>query len=222
MTQLQAAYGNALIAARGFGAPETTEAFARARESAAGDDASNDLAADYGLWVGSYVRGDLPAMRAHAAALLADVARRDRILARQASRIGSQGMTHCFAGEFVEARANLELALALFEPGRDDDLAFRFPPDPGTAAMVYLAFASWALGEFGQAASLIGRMQNADRGYLTPTMLAHATDAYGLFRVDARRPRAPGRASPNSPKIAAIMSSLCSGLRRVSSRLGGR
>ena len=30
--QLQVAYGNALIAARGFGAPETTEAFAKARE----------------------------------------------------------------------------------------------------------------------------------------------------------------------------------------------
>ncbi len=34
LTQLHVAYGNALIAARGFGAPETTEAFARARESA--------------------------------------------------------------------------------------------------------------------------------------------------------------------------------------------
>ena len=34
LTQLQVAYGNALIAARGYGAPETTEAFARARESA--------------------------------------------------------------------------------------------------------------------------------------------------------------------------------------------
>ena len=33
LTQLNIAYGNALIAARGFGAPETTEAFARARES---------------------------------------------------------------------------------------------------------------------------------------------------------------------------------------------
>ena len=31
-TQLHVAYGNALIAARGYGAPETTEAFARARE----------------------------------------------------------------------------------------------------------------------------------------------------------------------------------------------
>ena len=60
LTQLHVAYGNALIAARGYGAPETTEAFARARESAAGDkDAPERLAADYGLWVGSYVRGEL-------------------------------------------------------------------------------------------------------------------------------------------------------------------
>ena len=34
LTQLHVAYGNALLAARGIGAPETTEAFARARESA--------------------------------------------------------------------------------------------------------------------------------------------------------------------------------------------
>ena len=55
LTQLHVAYGNALFAARGYGAPETTEAFARARESAAGDkDAPERLAADYGLWVGSY------------------------------------------------------------------------------------------------------------------------------------------------------------------------
>ena len=32
LTQLHVAYGNALIAARGYGAPETTEAFAKARE----------------------------------------------------------------------------------------------------------------------------------------------------------------------------------------------
>ena len=77
MTQLQTAYGNALIAARGHGAPETIEAFARARKSASGDeDAPGRLAADYGLWVGSYVRGDLPSMRTHAAAFLAGVAAR--------------------------------------------------------------------------------------------------------------------------------------------------
>ena len=86
------AYGNALIAARGFGAPETTEAFARARESASGDkNASERLAADYGLWVGSYVRGELPSMRAHAAAFLNDVARRATIRPRPASPIALAG-----------------------------------------------------------------------------------------------------------------------------------
>ena len=75
LPQLHAAYGNALIAARGHGARETIEAFARARKSASGDeDAPGRLAADYGLWVGSYVRGNLPSMRTHAAAFLAVVA----------------------------------------------------------------------------------------------------------------------------------------------------
>ncbi len=51
LTQLHVARGNALIAARGYGAPETTQAFARARVSAAGAmDAPERLAVDYGLW----------------------------------------------------------------------------------------------------------------------------------------------------------------------------
>ena len=77
MTQLQVAYGNALIAARGFGAPETTEAFARARQSAFSEqDAPERLAADFGLWAASYSRGDLASMRAHSADFLADMAGR--------------------------------------------------------------------------------------------------------------------------------------------------
>ena len=74
LTRLHVSYGNALLQARGYGAPETTEAFARARESAASDkDALGRLASDYGLWVSSYVRGDLPSMREHAAGFLSDV-----------------------------------------------------------------------------------------------------------------------------------------------------
>ena len=138
---MHVAYGNALITARGFGAPETTEAFARARESSSGDkDAPERLAADYGLWVGSYVRGDLPSMRAHAAAFLSDVeARPDSPEAGVAHRVG--GITCWFAGEYREARDHLERALALFQPGRDDDLAFRFGLDAGVSRHGLLAFA---------------------------------------------------------------------------------
>ena len=159
LTQLHVAYGNALIAARGYSAPETAEAFARARESASGDeDAPGRLAADYGLWASSYMRGDLPSMRAHAEAFLGDVeARPNSPEASVAHR--AAGMTCWFAGEYREARGHLERALALFEPGRDDDLTFRFAWDPGVAAMASLAIASWALGEVDRAISLIDRMQ---------------------------------------------------------------
>ena len=132
--QLQVAYGNALIAARGFGAPETTEAFSKARESAVGDRVAPErLAADYGLWVGSFVRGELSAMRACAKAFLSDVAASpDSPETGVARRIA--GTTHWFAGEYRQAREHLERTLALFEAGSDDDLAFRFGQDAGVAA----------------------------------------------------------------------------------------
>ena len=201
LTQLQVAYGNALIAARGYGAPETTEAFARARESASGDkDAPERLAADYGLWVGSYVRGELPSMRAHAAAFLSDVeARPDSPEAGVAHR--AAGITCWFAGEYREARDHLERALALFQPGRDDDLAFRFGLDPGVAAMAYLAIASWPLGDVDRAISLIDRMQTriADLTHVGTLAFGRMHAAmFELMRGDH------SRAAPNAVELARL------------------
>jgi predicted ATPase/class 3 adenylate cyclase len=201
LTHLQVAYGNALIAARGFGAPETTQAFARARESASGEkDAPERLAADYGLWVGSFTRGELPSMRAHAAAFLGDVeARPDSPEAGVAHR--AAGMTCWFAGEYRDARDHLECALALFQPGRDDDLAFRFGQDPGVSAMPYLAIASWALGEVDRSVLLIDRMQTRMAGIAHVGTLAvgrlHAA-LFELMRGDRTR------AAPNAFELARL------------------
>jgi hypothetical protein len=139
LTHLRVAYGNALIAARGFGAPETTDAFAKARESAFGErDAPGRLAADFGLWASSYVRGELPSMRAYAAAFLRDVeARPDSPEAGVAHR--TVGINCWFAGEYREARDHFARALVSFQPRRDDDLAFRFGVDPGVVATAHLA-----------------------------------------------------------------------------------
>ena len=198
---MHVAYGNALIAARGYGAPETTEAFARARESASGDkDAPERLAADYGLWVGSYMRGELPSMRAHAAAFLSDVeARPDSPEAGVAHR--AAGITCWFAGEYREARDHLERALALFQPGRDDDLAFRFGQDPGVGAMAYLAIASWPLGEVDRAISLIDRMQTriADLTHVGTLAFGRMHAAmFELMRGDH------ARAAPNAFELARL------------------
>ncbi len=67
------------------------------------------------------MRGVTPSMTAHAAALLSDVeARPNSPEAGVAHR--ATGVTCWFAGEYREARDYLERALALFQPGRDDDL----------------------------------------------------------------------------------------------------
>ena len=159
LTRLHVAHGNALIAARGFGAAETADAFAKARESAAGGkDAPERLAAEYGLWAGNFVRGELPSMRAHSSAFLGDVeARPDSPEAGVAHR--AAGITCWVAGEYAQAREHLERALALFQPGRDDDLAFRFGPDPGVLAMNYLALTLWPMGDIGGAVSLVDRAE---------------------------------------------------------------
>jgi class 3 adenylate cyclase/predicted ATPase len=152
--RLQVAYGNALFAARGPGARETTEAFARARESFGDKDAPQRLSADYGLWVGSFSRGELAPMRAHAETFLSDVeSNPDSPEAGVAHR--AVGQTHWFAGEYREAQDHLERALALFQPGRDDDLVFRFGQDAGAVAMLNLALVLWPLGDIGRAVSLV-------------------------------------------------------------------
>ena len=201
LSRLHVAYGNALIAARGYAAPETRQAFARAGESALGDkDAPERLAADYGLWASSYVRGDLPSMRAFAAAFLSDIgARPDSPESGVAHR--AAGITCWFAGEYREARDHFERALALFQPGRDDDLAFRFGLDHGVVAMSYLAIASWPLGEVGCAVSLIARMQTRIADLTHVSTLAFGKMLAALFELmrgdDAR-------ASPNAFELARL------------------
>ncbi|HZZ62057.1 MAG TPA: AAA family ATPase [Roseiarcus sp.] len=177
--QLHVAYANALIAARGHGALETAEAFTKARGSASEEDTPAILAADYGLWAGCYVRGELTAMKTHAAALLADIERKpDLPEASVAHRVA--GTSHWAAGEYEEARNHLERALALFQPGRDDDLAFRFGQDPGVAAMADLAHVLWQLGDVDRATSLMERLEARIAG------VAHVgTIAFGRFHLAA-------------------------------------
>ncbi len=155
--QLLVAYGNALMVARGSGAPETVNAFARARESAVGDmDAQERLAADYGLWVGSLLRGELSAMRAYVRSSLSAFEASPGSPEAGIIHAGIAGTTDWYAGDYVPARDHLERALALFVPGRDDDLAFRFGQDSGVTVMLYLALTLWPLGDIRRAISVVG------------------------------------------------------------------
>ena len=186
LTQLHVARANALFAARGYGAPETTGAFRRAHESAHGDrDPADRLAADYGLWAGSYARGELSPMRAHVEAFLSDIeATPDSPEAGIAYRVC--GVTHQFAGEYAEARENLERALALFQPGRDDDLAFHFGLDVGATVLICSALAFWPLGEVERALSLAEGAQARLAAITHAGTLAFGRQHLALFELTRR------------------------------------
>ena len=176
LLRLQVSYGNAMIAAHGHGAPETLAAFTRAHQlGASAADVYTRLSIDYGQWAGSYVHGELTAMFEPAQALLRDVqSRPGSPEAGVAHRVN--GVTRWFAGDYSEARSHLEQALAIFDPERDRDLAFRFGQDVGVSAMVYLAIVLWPLGEVDRARELV------DAAATRIAKLGHlATSTYGLM-----------------------------------------
>jgi tetratricopeptide (TPR) repeat protein len=165
--KLQVAYGTAMIAAHGHAAPETAAAFRRAHELAAGhSDVSERNSVNYGLWAGSYVRGELDAMRDAAQDLLADSASQPHA-AEAGVAHRAFGVTQWFAGNFTDAHAHLEQALAIFDPERDRDLAFRFGQDVGVSAMAYLSIVLRPLGEPDRARELIDQASQLarDLGY---------------------------------------------------------
>jgi tetratricopeptide (TPR) repeat protein len=138
---------NALIASHGYGAPETTAAFARAREIVGDDpEAPERSSVAYGLWVGSYMRCELTVMREAAAAFISDAEGRPAAPeASVAHRIN--GVTKWLSGDFSDAKSDYEKAIAIFDPARDGELAFRFGQDPGVGAWAYQSLTLWPLGQ---------------------------------------------------------------------------
>jgi len=199
--KLHVAYAHAMIAAHGHGAPETVAAFVRAHELAANSaDMQARFSSNYGLWAGSYLHGDLPGMFEPAQAFLRDVetgpGSPEAGVAHRA-----YGVTQWFTGNFVEARTHLERAVAVFDPERDRDLAFRFGQDVGVSAMVYLAIVLWPLGEVDRAREI------ADAAAALIAKLNHlATSTYGLmhcaiFEIIARN---AGRAAPLAKALSSV------------------
>jgi tetratricopeptide (TPR) repeat protein len=186
--RLQISYGNALISARGYGAQETTAAFARARELVAqAEDAADRFSAYYGLWVGPFTRGELAPMREVVQALLRDC--EDKPTSPEAGiahRLA--GTTNWYAGDFEEALVHLDQALAIFDPQRDRDLAYRFGHDVGVAEMAYLAMVRWSLGETDRAHQLAAEMvtRAIQTGHIPTVVYGHMHKA--IFEFMRRNP----------------------------------
>ena len=181
--QLQTAYGNALMAARGYQAPETAAAFVRARELAAGiENASERFSVYYGQWAGSFVRAELAPMREIAQTMLRECQNRQES-SEAAIAYRLSGETKWFAGNFLQARTELERALAIFDPERDRELAFRFGQDVCVTAMAFLACVLWPLGEVDRARRLNEDAVARAVGDGHVASIAYAHVVYALFEV---------------------------------------
>ena len=132
-------------------------------------------------------------------AFLSDVeARPDSPEAGVAHR--AAGQTCWFAGEYREARDHFERALALFQPGRDDDLAFRFGLDPGVAAMANLATRrGLSARSIARLRSLTTACRRGSRASHHVGTLAHAMIARGMFELMRGDLRAPLQNASESP-----------------------
>jgi class 3 adenylate cyclase/predicted ATPase len=168
---LQTSLGSALIWAKGYWAPETSAAFARARELASQEeDASERFSAYYGLWVGHLHRCEPGPIREMAELFLREAtARPDCPEALIAHR--NSGVTCWYFGDFASAHDHFRKSIQLYDQACHADFAKRFGQDPRTAAKIWDAFTLWVLGRIDEALALAGgALADADSAMRVPTL----------------------------------------------------
>src|SRR6516165_10208699 len=168
---LQTRLGNAPIWAKGYQAPETSAAFARARELASREeDASERFSAYYGLWVGHLTRGEPAPTREIAELFLREATARPNCPeALVAHRIS--GSTCFYFGDFAVAHDHFQKTIELHDQARHADFANRFGTDPRVAAEISDALTLWVLGRIDEALLLADRaLAGAESAAHAPTM----------------------------------------------------
>jgi len=201
--QLQISLGNALIWAKGWTAPETRAAFARARELANQvEDASERFSAYFGLWSGYLNRCEPAPMREMAELFLREATARpdcpETLVAHRVSAV-----TCFYFGDFAGAHDHFQKAIELYDPARDADFANRFGQDPRASAEIYDALTLWVLGRIDEALRLADRaLADAESARHAPTM-GHAllfAAWLGFLRYN------PGAVATYSQALADIVS----------------
>lgn len=138
--------GPALIATAGFASQEVGEVYDVARSLCeASPENPATFPAMWGSWVFFLVKGKLGSSRSFAERMLAlgeSTGNTDLLIEAR----WALGNSHYWLGEMEPARAQLEKAIAAYDPERHRSHALLFGQDPGVAAHCYLSFVYWMLG----------------------------------------------------------------------------
>jgi predicted ATPase len=148
---LQITLGQAMIATKGYGAPESGKAFDRARSLCEQLDRPSQLASVlHGQWLYVLVAGDLAFARRLAEELLSlGMERNDPVWTVMGCR--TCGLTCFWLGEFVSAHAYLERGLLLYDRAHLSRYAEVTLDDPTIVMHAYLAWPLLCLGYLDQA-----------------------------------------------------------------------
>jgi predicted ATPase/class 3 adenylate cyclase/DNA-binding winged helix-turn-helix (wHTH) protein len=178
---LQTTLGPALMATKGYAAPEVECAYARARELCQQVGETPQLfQALWGLWYFHLVRAEFRTARALGEQLL-DLAQRVQApgLLLLAHRVLGQTLT--FLGEFSAAQVHLERGMTLYQPERYRSLASLYGQDQGVICRSWAALALWYLGYPDQALRRSREALSLSQELAHPFSLAYAICFAGMF-----------------------------------------
>jgi predicted ATPase len=171
---IQTSLGPALMATRGFAAPEVERAYARARELCQQLGETPQLFPVLrGLWRYYGVRADFQAAHTLGEQLLwlAQSTQDDALLLEAHLALGSALF---WGGDFVSARVHLEEVNALYDPQRHHAHALSYGLDPGVVGLSYAAQVLWCLGYADQALQRNLDSLMLAQAFPHPHTLAHA------------------------------------------------
>jgi len=193
---LQTTLGPALMATKGFGAPEVQHAYARARELCQQvGEAAPLFPVLRGLSTFYIVRAETLTAHELAEELLR-LAQRAQDAAMLVEAYSMLGTTAFYLGEIASARAHLEQAEALYDPKQHRAHAFLdVGTDPGVLCLIYAAQVLWLLGHSDQALTKSRRALALAQDLSHAFSLAYAQDfAAILHRLRGEEPAAQEQA----------------------------
>lgn len=150
---LQITLGPAMVATKGYGAPEVAAIYTRAQELAQriGETTSEELKSLrfpllFGLWLSYLVRAELDSARELGENCIA-LARQQQDGALMLEAHRAMGATLFYLGELGMAHAYLEAGIAQYQPQHHQSHAFlHYMAEPGMTCLCYAATTLWFLG----------------------------------------------------------------------------
>src|SRR6266498_5455624 len=187
--ELQAMLAQAMIAGRGYAAPETRQVLLQAKAlTDERTEVSQKCTILYGIWASYYVAGEVAMQQKAAVEFLAEAERHDESASVCLSH-RTLGTTYGQMGEFAAGRQHLERARELYDPEHHSQSKYVYGQDIGATALSYLCWALWHLGYVDQAAAVAAEATKRAEALSHPFTLAYTVSpARGMMDIFRRCP----------------------------------